>query len=338
MKIAYITPNKGEEEIVTNLLSEHEVVFIHEPLFDTVPENILEVEVLSIFVNSKLTKEMLDTMPNLKVIALRSTGFDHVAVAEAKARGIIVTYVPHYGSQTVAEYTFGLMLSLSRRVNSMYELLRHEGSVDVERFEGFDLSGKTLGVIGTGAIGKKVCEIAHGFNMQVVAYDIYPDDTFADKEGFRYGSLDEVLQVADVLTFHVPATDDNYHMLNAETIAKMKSGAYVINTARGVLIDTVALIRALKSGHLAGAGLDVFEGEEYLKDEMKLLDSSNKNVDESVYRSFVVEHELLDMENVIMTPHMAFNTKEAKQEITETTIENIKKAIAGEVQFEVKLD
>ena len=338
MKIAYVTPNNGEEEVVTGLLQEHEVVFVSEPIFDSIPENIQDAEVLSIFVNSQLTESMLEAMPNLKVIALRSTGFDHVPVAMAQARGIIVTYVPHYGSQTVAEYTFALMLSLSRRVNAMYELLRREGAVDVDGFEGFDLCGKTLGVIGTGAIGKRVCEIAKGFRMEVVAFDLYPDEKFANDHGVQIASLDEVLAKSDILTFHVPATDDNYHLLNAETIAKMKPGAFVINTARGALVDTEALIRALKSGHLAGAGLDVFEGEEYLKDEMKLLDSSNKESDESNYRAFVVEHELLDMPNVVMTPHMAFNTKEAKREITETTVENIKKAIAGEPQLVVGLD
>lgn len=337
MKIAYITPHEGEAELVTGLLAEHDVIFVDEPLFDTVPENIRDAEVLSLFVNSKLTKEMLDTMPNLKVIALRSTGFDHVVVAEAQERGVIVTYVPHYGSQTVAEYTFGLILSLSRHVNSMYELLRREGSVDVDVFEGFDLSGKVLGVIGTGAIGKRVCEIARGLRMEVIAYDIYPDTSFAETMSIRYGSLDEVLIASDILTFHVPATKNNYHILNADTIAKMKAGAYVINTARGNLIDTVALILSLKSGHLAGASLDVFEGEEYLKDEMKLLNTDYKDDDENVWRSFVAEHELLDMKNVIMTPHMAFNTREAKLEITETTVENIKKAIAGKSQFEVKL-
>jgi D-lactate dehydrogenase len=290
---------------------------------DGIPAELRDAEVLSIFVNSRLTSTMIDSMPNLKHIALRSTGFDHVAVAHAREKGVVVSYVPHYGSQTVAEHTFALILTLSRKINAMYELMRVSGELDVALHEGFDLCGKTIGIIGTGAIGKRVCEIARGFRMKVVAFDLYPDQAFASQHEMVYMSLTDVLTVSDVITLHIPASKDNYHLINEENLAQVKSGAYIINTARGTLIDTVALIHALKAGHLAGAGLDVYEGEEYLKDELKLVDS-REELNVNIWKAFAAEHELLDMPNVIMTPHMAFNTKEAKREIIDTTVENIK--------------
>lgn len=335
MKIAYITPYEGEEEIVRNLLPDHDVVFIPGAVTDSIPEEVQDAEVISLFVNSKLTEEMIDSMPNLKVIALRSMGFDHVPVAYAQEKGIQVGYVPKYGAQTVAEHAFTLLLSLSRNVPAMYDLLRREGEIDVAAHEGFDLCGKTMAVIGTGNIGKRSCEIARGFRMKVMAFDLYPDPDFAAMHDVEYDTMDNVLAAADVVTLHIPATDENHHLLNEETLAKLKPGAYIINTARGSLIDTVALLNALKSGHVAGAGLDVFEGEEYLKDEMKLLDPEQK-AELSAFQAFVAEHELLDMDNVIMTPHMAFNTKEAKLEITETTVANITSGLDGEAEFAVK--
>ncbi len=335
MKIAYITPYEGEKEIVTNLLTGHEVVFYDGAIDSEVPAEMVDADVISLFVNSKMTKEMIDSMPNLKVIALRSMGFDHVPVAYAKEKGIKVGYVPRYGAQTVAEHAFTLLLSLSRKVPEMYDLLRREGNIDIAAHEGFDLCGKTMGVLGTGNIGKRSCEIAKGFRMNVLGFDLYPDEQFAKELGITYKSMEEVLAESDIITLHVPATAENHHLLNAESLAKMKPGAYIINTARGTLIDTVALLNALKSGHIAGAGLDVFEGEEYLKDEMKLLDPEAK-ADINVFKAFVAEHELLDMPNVVMTPHMAFNTKEAKLEITETTVENIVKGLEGEPAFSVR--
>lgn len=331
MKIAYITPHQGEEEIVKEAFSNAEVVFVAEGLNKQIPEDIKDATVLSLFVNSILTAEMIDEMEDLQVIALRSMGYDHVDVEHAEEKGITVTYVPQYGARTVAEHAFALMLSLSRNAPYMYELLRREGNLDVAGHEGFDLYQKTLGVIGTGNIGKQVCHIAKGFGMPIVAFDVAPDKELETDTGVTYKSVEEVLKEADVLTLHVPALKSTHYLINEESLALMKDTAYIINTARGSLVNTVALLRALKAGKLAGAGLDVFEGEEYFKDEMKLLDPETK-VDKETFARFVAEHELLDMPNVIMTPHMAFNTKEAKREITDTTIQNIQSALAGTPQ------
>lgn len=337
MKIAYVTPYAGEPAIIKEILPQADVVFYDQPIGETdgVPDVIKDCDVLSIFVNSRVTAAMIDSMPNLKHIALRSTGYDHVDYAYATGKGIVVSYVPHYGSQTVAEHAFALILTLSRKIHAMHGLLRTTGEMDVVAHEGFDLAGKTIGVIGTGAIGKRVCEIAHGFRMKIVAFDLYPSEEFAKQYDITYLPLTEVLANADVVTLHVPATPENYHLLNEDTLKHLKHGAYVINTARGSLIDTVALIHTLKSGQAGGAGLDVYEGEEYLKDELKLVDS-REELNMQIWRAFAAEHELLDMQNVVMTPHMAFNTKEAKREITETTLLNITSWQAGETKYLVK--
>lgn len=334
MKIAYVAPYEGERPHVLAGFPEHEVVFLDAPITDEVPESIRDADVLAVFVDSKLSVEAIQRMHNLKVVALRSTGYDHVPAAYLRERGITVTYVPHYGSQTVAEFAFALMLALSRQAFAAYHLLRTEGAVAVKRFEGFDLKGKTLGVVGTGAIGRHVCQIARGFGMEIVAYDIRPNVAWAAEHGIRYLSFPELLGSADLVTLHVPAAPENIHLLNTDTLALMKPTAYLINTARGDLVDTVALVRALKAGQLAGAGLDVFEGEQFLKDEMALL-APGKTVEEHTWKAFVAEHELLDMPNVIITPHVAFNTVEAKLEITHTTIANVLAALDGSPQNEV---
>lgn len=335
MKIVYVTPSSEEEQqVVTGALSEHTVVFSDTAIDGEVPVAYQDAEVLSIFVDSRLTEASISAMPNLKVIALRSMGFDHVPIRYAKEKGIIVVYVPTYGAQTVAEHTFALLLALSRQAFPMYQLLRERGARDIPSFEGFDLCGRTLGVIGTGNIGTRVCEIAHGFRMSVVAHDPHADQQLAESLDVSYVSLEELLATADIVTLHIPATSETTHLIDRDRIALMKEGSYLINTARGALVDTIALIDALKSGHIAGAGLDVYEGEAYFHDEMKLL-RSEKPIDESVWQAFAAEHELLDMDSVIMTPHMAFDTKEAKREIVDITIANIHAALKGEPQFVV---
>ena len=176
--------------------------------------------------------------------------------------------------------------------------------------------------------------IAKGFGMKIVAYDLYPNEPFAEENGVTYTSFEEVMASSDIVTLHVPSSKDNYHMLNEVSLAAAKKGIYVINTARGDLVDTVALTQAIESGHVAGAGLDVYEGEKFILDEMELLDR-DRDTDATAWKAFVAEHALLDMPNVIITPHVAFNSIEAKKEITDTTTDNILKAFAGEPQNQV---
>lgn len=287
-----------------------------------------DAEVISIFVNSVINEAVLSRLPNLKLIATRSTGYDHIDVEACKSKGVAVATVPSYGEDTVAEYTFALLLNLSRKVAEANDRIKETGNFDLSGLRGFDLKGKTLGVVGTGKIGKNVIEIATGFNMNIIAYDKFPDEAYATKMNYKYLTLDEVLAQSDIVTLHVPYLPENHHMINAGSIAKMKKGSYLVNTARGPLVETEALLRALKLGHLAGAGLDVLEEEGVTKDEVNFL--TNEAPAGAHDLKIVLEnHALVDMPNVIITSHNAFNTWEALQRILNTTIENIKGFASG---------
>jgi D-lactate dehydrogenase len=295
---------------------------------ETVVNAPADAEIISVFVDSVINAKVLAHFPNLKMIATRSTGYDHLDLEACKAKGVVVANVPSYGEETVAEYAFALMLTLSRKIFESYDRLKETGSFSLEGLRGFDLNGKTLGVIGTGKIGKNVIEIAKGFNMKVVAYDKFPDEAYKQKMGYEYLSFDDVLAQADILTLHVPFLPENEHMINSETIAKMKKGVYLINTARGALVETEALLRGLKDGTIAGAGLDVLEEEGVTKDGLNFLTSLNS--DEHNMRTILENHVLVDMPNVVITPHNAFNTWEALKRILNTTLENIKAFASGQ--------
>lgn len=286
--------------------------------------------ILSVFVGSQITAEVLDRFPNLKLIATRSTGFDHIDIQEVKKRKILISNVPEYGSITVAEFAFALLLTLSRKIFPAYDQVLRKGSFSKENLRGFDLSGKTLGVIGTGQIGKHLIKIAKGFGMNIVAFDVRPDETFAEEIGFEYLELDELLNVSDIVSLHLPYNSKTHHIINKKNIGQMKKGAYIINTSRGGALETEALVGALKDGIIAGAGLDVLEAEIYMGNELALL--KEKRSDAEMVETVLNNHYLIDNPNVIITPHNAFNTKEAIERIFDTTVENIKYFANGEVK------
>jgi D-lactate dehydrogenase len=201
------------------------------------------------------------------------------------------------------------------------------GHFSPEGLQGFDLAGKTLGVIGTGSIGRHVVRIAKGFGMEVLACDVAPDAELARSDGFRYVSLDELLALSDIITLHVPSLPETRHLLSASAFARMKDSAVVINTARGDLIDTRALIQALTSGKVAAAGLDVLPDEPMIREEAELICSIF--CDQYDLRNLVANHVLLRMRNVIVTPHSAFNTREAVDRIVRTTVENVRAFLDG---------
>ncbi len=323
MKIAFFELSKADQSSFLASFIGAEVVFFEEKLNADVVSKIQDVEVVSVFVDSMIDKNIIDALPNLKFIATRSTGFNHIDIEHAKTKNIKVSNVPAYGSHTVAEFAFGLILDLSRNVSKANHHIRESADFNYfDNMEGFDLQGKTLGVIGTGKIGKNVVKIAKGFGMEVLAYDLYPDLNFAKENNFIYKSLLEVLAESDVLTLHAPYTKENHHLINQENIKVMKKGIYLINTARGELVDTSALVWGLKEGIIAGAGLDVLEGESILKEEFETLSSARlMRIEE--YKTLVEDHMLMDMPNVIITPHIAFYTREAVAEIQKITISNI---------------
>jgi D-lactate dehydrogenase len=276
-------------------------------------------EIVSVFIYSRLDACALARLEGLRLITTRSTGYDHIDLDACRARGVTVCNVPHYGENTVAEHTFALILAVSRKIHKAY-LRTSRFDFSLEGLRGMDLKGKTLGVVGAGSIGLHVIRIAGGFGMSVLAYDPGEQALLAEVLGFEYAPLERVLREADVLTLHAPLLPGTRHMINKENIRWMKRGAILVNTARGGLIDTDALVMALDEGILAGAGLDVFEGEELIREEAQLL---GRGMTGDHVRTLLQDYNLLRRESVVITPHIGFYSAEAQQRILDTTVENI---------------
>jgi len=300
--------------------SRFSVTLIKEPLTDGNVDP--TADVVSIFVSSNVTAEHIAAMPQLQLVACRSTGFNNVNLDAAFERSIAVVNVPSYGSSTVAEYTFALLLSLSRKLIEANSRTR-EGELQHDQLRGTDLRGKTIGIIGTGKIGLKVAHIAHAFGMQIRGYDPYPNRSEANKVDMTYSSLGELVEYSDVISLHAPYTADAYHLIGEALLNKCKTGAILINTARGELVDTRAVLEALESGKLAAAGLDVLEDEQLLDHHEEMLLLRAHHADQSELEHSLEIMALQKMDNVIITRHNAFNTIEAVSRINQTTLENI---------------
>ena len=326
MKVVVFEAEPREETLFDRLKSTHEVIFLKEPLRADNARDFPDADVVSTFIYSDLNRNILEQLPSLKLIATRSTGYDHIDIGYCIERGVTVSNVPTYGENTVAEHVFALLLALSHRLPEAIERAR-SGRFSPDGLQGFDLAGKTLGVIGAGNIGRHVIRIAKGFGMEVIAFDTEPDSHHAKDQGFRYVSFTDLLALADVITLHLPATPKTHNLLSAETFAQMKNGVIVINTARGSLIDAHALIHALRSGKVAGAGLDVLPDEPLIREEAELICSFFSNQHD--LRNVVADHILLRLPNVVVTPHSAFNTREAVRRIVDTTVANIEAFLEG---------
>lgn len=319
MKIAFFEIQKDEEKFLKKNLKSHTLVFFKETINEINPKKYRSVDAISVFIYSKVSEKEITDIPKLKLILTRSTGFDHIDTKTAKKKGIVVGNVPFYGENTVAEHTFALLLNLSRNVHKSYLRTKND-DYTLDGLRGFDLKGKTLGVIGTGHIGMHVIRIAKGFGMNVVAYDIRKDTFISEVLNFQYVSIDELLKRSDIITLHMPYFKENHHFLNKEKLSKTKKGVIIINTARGPLIDTDVLYELLKKKHIGGAGLDVIEGEELIKNEEELFnDPDSKRKTYELFR----DRKIFSMENVIFTPHIAFDSQEAVERILQTTIDNI---------------
>ncbi|MCS6949369.1 MAG: hydroxyacid dehydrogenase [Armatimonadota bacterium] len=302
--------------------------FVPRPLAPEGCARCADYDAIAIFIGTKVSRATVEALPRLRLILTMSTGYDHIDLDACRERGVTVCHVPHYGENTVAEHTFALILSLSRKLHAAYfQSLR--GEYQARALQGFDLYGKTLGVIGAGNIGLHVIRIARGFGMRVLAFDTRPQRLLADVLGFTYTDMDTLLRESDIVTLHVPATKATYHLINRETLSKMKRGALLINTARGSVVDTEALLWALEEGILAGAGLDVIEGEEYITEESQLLKIP---LAEQTLKQLVQAQALLRRENVVFTPHIAFNSREAVERILDTTLENLHAFLRGAPQ------
>lgn len=299
--------------------------FHSETLNDDNVSDFKDEDGIVVFINSCVTKEILDKLPNLKFIATMSTGFDHIDIEECKRRNIIVSTVPSYGENTVAEQAFALIFAVSRKIVDSVERVRG-GTFSPVGLTGFDLFGKTIGVVGVGGIGTHVIRIAKGIGMDVLGYKRTPDDKLAKDLGFRFVDLDTLYSQSDIITLHLPYSPETHHFINADAFSKMKDGVVIINTARGGLIDTTALVEAINSGKVSAAGLDVLEEEPLLQEEKELL---SENFEKEKLMKLLENHMLINNPKVIITPHNGFNSREALERILKTTEENIYGFLSG---------
>lgn len=320
MKIVMFEVEEWEKETFRKLEEAHEVEFTHERLTKENASRFSGARIISPFIYSDLDAQVLRQFGNLKLIATRSTGFDHIAMDVCGEKGITVCNVPSYGEHTVAEHVFGLLLAISHNLVEAVDRTRR-GDFSQVGLEGFDLRGKTMGVIGTGDIGKCVINIAAGFSMQVLAFDVRPDLKFAENRKFQYVDFDELLGRSDIITLHVPANEKTRNLIDEKAFNKMKNGVILINTARGTVVKVQAMVRALSEGKLKAAGLDVLPEEPVIREEAELLRSIFRK--EQDMSTLLSNHILLRLRNVVITPHSAFNTREAVQRILDTTLSNI---------------
>jgi len=273
-----------------------------------------------IFVNDSADARVVRELASrgVELIALRCAGFNNVDLEACKESGVSVVRVPEYSPYAVAEHTVALMLMLNRRLHQAY-IRNRAGAFVLDGLTGFDMRGKTAGVVGTGKIGRGVVEILLGFGCRVLAYDKFPDESLAARERVRYVELDELIRESDLISLHVPLFPETHHLIDAATIDRMKRGVLLINTSRGGLVDTRALIEGLKSGKIGAAGLDVYEEEA----GVFFRDFSTEVLTDDVLAR------LLTFPNVVVTSHQAFLTHEALREIAETTLANLAEFASG---------
>ncbi len=321
MKIVFFELEEWEISYFRERIFNQNVEYYKTGIHETNSESIYDAEIISSFIFSKLDKATLDKFRNLKLISTMSTGYDHIDLEECKKRNISVCNVPTYGENTVAEHVFGLILNLSRKIYKAYQVTS-KGKFSYEGLMGFDLKGKTLGVLGTGKIGQNVIKIANGFEMSIIAYDPYPREELQLKLGFKYVDFDTLLDASDVVSINIPLNSQTYHIINRDSIQKMKTGAILINTARGPIVDTNALLEALNNGKLGGAGLDVLEGEMLMKEEKAVISTSSTLARDQM-ATLLQDYALMRLHNVIVTPHLAFYSREAVTRILDSTLDNI---------------
>lgn len=328
-RIAFFEIEPWEQTYMQERLGEDaDYVFHHEPLSGDNVSMAAGYDVVSPFIYSNIDRTVIEHLPELRFIATRSTGFDHIDLAACREQGITLSNVPSYGDNTVAEHTFALILALSRKILPSVERTRR-GNFDLVGLRGVDLEHKTIGVIGAGSIGQHVIRIARGFEMHILVSDVRHDDLLARSLGFTYVTLDELLATSDIITLHAPYSPRTHHLINRRNIRTVKYGAILINTSRGGLVETSALVEGLQEGILSGVGLDVLEEEGLIKEERELL---SREFTHEKLRIALETHLLLFRNDVIITPHNAFNSIEAVQRILDTTLLNIEAYYAGNPQ------
>lgn len=316
MRIAVFSSKPYDTEFLNkeNLSYGHELVYIESHLNEITAKLTTGFDAVCVFVNDDLGVATLDVLHGFGVrwIALRCAGFNNVDLDHAEKLGMQVVRVPEYSPYAVAEHAVALMLTLNRKIHRAHNRIR-EGNFSLNGLLGFDLRGKTVGIIGTGKIGRVFAGIMRGFGCPILAYDPYPNKQ-CEEDGARYVSLDELLESSDVISLHCPLNPSTNHLIDADSISKMKPGVMLVNTSRGGLIDSLALINGLKSGRIGGVGLDVYEEEE----ELFFEDLSNNVIQDDVFVR------LMTFPNVLITSHQAFFTTNAMEMIASVTFSNLK--------------
>ncbi|KAK9472552.1 D-isomer specific 2-hydroxyacid dehydrogenase [Dipodascopsis tothii] len=321
-KVAVFSTKKYDREFLVPAFEQcgHQVTFFQSQLND---ETLLLAEgftAVCLFVNDDLTAKGVAHLAakGLRFVLLRCAGFNNVDVAAAAAAGVQVARVPSYSPYAIAEFAVGLMLMLNRKLHKAYTRVR-SGNFSLEGLTGFNMHGKTVGVVGTGKIGMLTGRICHGFGCRVLCYDPYPNEAGAAEAGMAYVPLDELYAQAEIITLHCPLVESTKYMINAESLAKMKPDVMLINTSRGGLVDTVALIRALKARRIGAVGMDVYENESGLYFE----DTSDDIMQDDIFSRLLTFH------NVCITGHQAFLTREALENIASATADNLRLLLAG---------
>jgi D-lactate dehydrogenase len=315
MKIAYFDTHPFEKQsfMKANQSFQHELIFFETRLNSETANLAQGCPCVCAFVNDKINAQTLEVLATqgTRLIALRSAGFNHVDLDAAELLNLKVVRVPEYSPYAVAEHAMALILSLNRKTHRAYNRVR-EGNFSLDGLVGFDLHNKTVGIIGTGKIGRVMAKILQGFGCQVIAFDRFENADLV-KSGVKYVELDSVFRQSDIISLHIPLNPETHHIVDMRALGLTKAGVMIINTGRGALIDTHALIQQLKSGHIGYAGLDVYEEEEGVFFENL---SDKILLDDQLAR-------LLTFPNVLLTAHQAFLTQEALKCIAETTLQNI---------------
>ena len=321
MKIAFFSTKIYDREFFDRYNTSHEIIYFEAPLNEQTVNLANGCKAICAFVNDKITVAVITALKNngVQLIALRSAGFNNVDIAAAKANGITVVRVPAYSPYAVAEHAVALILTLNRKTHKAYNRVR-EGNFSLDRLTGFDLNGKTVGVIGTGKIGQVFCKIMQGFGCKVLAFDVIASKQL-EATGVIYVPLIDIFQQADIVSLHCPLNEQTKHIINEQTIAMMKDGVMLINTSRGALVDTPSVIEGMKTGRIGYLGLDVYEQEEKL-----FFNDLSENIiqDDDIMR-------LLSFPNVLITSHQGFFTQEALAEIAKTTLGNLDQFEAGKI-------
>lgn len=328
-QVTFLELEKWEERYLQDKLGKRKdlsLIFFSKPINKSILNNIKNTNILVTFIYSQINKEILNQLSDLKFITTMSTGFDHIDLKTCKEKNIKVSNVPFYGENTVAEHTFALILALSRKLPESIERVKNY-DFELKNLSGFDLKNKTLGIVGLGHIGQHVARMAKGFEMQIIACDPKKNLKLAKKLGIKYVTFNDLLSNSDIISLHVPYNKSTHHLINAKNINLIKKNSYLINTSRGGLIETQALISALKKKTLAGAGLDVLEEECFIREEKELLAKSFQKT--CNLKTILQGHLLIQNPKVLVTPHNAFNSKEALQRILDVTVRNIEDYLDG---------